>query len=177
MISILIPTKRGDDLQRCLDSIHAHTKNYEIIILDYDSGYNQKLNDGFKRSVGDYISILHDDCEVLEGWADNLSDIGCLKYLELGREIYGGMFSNTLCHEGKPDYTAFLIMKREIADKVFPLDEFYKSPWCADADMGRKIQSLGLIINPLKGKIIHHHSYGAGKPVPENEQYYKEKWS
>jgi hypothetical protein len=42
--------------------------------------------------------------------------------------------------------------------------------------MGQKIKSLGYTIKPLKGKIIHWHSYGAGKSHIENKKYYKEKW-
>lgn len=180
MISILLPTKRGDELPRCLESIHKHTKGeYEVIILDYEGGYNQKLNDGFKRSSGDYIVLLHDDNEVLEGWADQLEDVGAFHCGEQKdtHQIHGATFSGRYCFNESPDYSAFVEMIRNVAKKVFPLDENYTSPWCADADMGRKIKKLGLTIKPLKGKIIHWHSYGAGVSHAEQEAYYAKKWN
>ena len=179
MISILIPTKRGDELPKCLESIKKHTQGeYEIILLDYEGGFNQKLNDGFKRSVGEYIIILHDDNEVLEGWADQLEDVGAFHCGELKdtNQIHGATFSGQYVFNAAPDYSAFIQMSRKVAKKVFPLDENYHSPWCADADMGRKIKKLGLKIKPLKGKIIHWHSYGAGVSHAENERYYHGKW-
>lgn len=179
MLSIIIATKRKDEINRCLDSINKYTKDFEVILVEREAGYNEKLNEGFKKAKGDYIAILHDDNEVLEGWADQLEDVGAFHVGEMKDtlQIHGGTFDGRYAFNESPDYTSFIEMSREVAEKVFPLDENYQSPWCADVDMGHKIKELGYTIKPLKGKIIHWHGVGAGVGHKENEDYCKEKWN
>lgn len=90
-----------EKLALCVGSIFAHTKDFEIIIVDNGStdgsqGYVQELkfrnpdkikyhffqenkgfaaanNIGIKMAEGDYIILLNNDCVVTPGWADRLA--------------------------------------------------------------------------------------------------------
>jgi len=95
-LSIIIPTaKRLDHLKNCLDSLRAHTKNYELIVIvntpetaftisvvkllnlypnhtmieipNY-AGYVVPCNMGAAISKGKYLCILNDDVIVQKDW-------------------------------------------------------------------------------------------------------------
>ncbi|NLN98026.1 MAG: glycosyltransferase family 2 protein [Eubacteriaceae bacterium] len=107
-VSILIPTKDNPELlEKCVSSILTKTKypNYEIVILDNGSVKSQTLklfnalkqnskivvervdipfnfstlnNIGVERTQGDYILLLNDDTEVINGeWLCNMESLCC----------------------------------------------------------------------------------------------------
>jgi GT2 family glycosyltransferase len=92
--TIVIPTYNGLDLlQKCLESIEAHTPEpHDIIVVDNGStdgtadwlidnrpdidvvwlaenaGYPRGINAGLAEATGDYIVTLNNDTEVTDGW-------------------------------------------------------------------------------------------------------------
>jgi len=96
-LSIVIPTaKRLDHLKNCIDSIRAHTEDYELIIvvnspdigfalqtakllslypnhflirIPYFAGYVLPCNMGAAISRGEFLCILNDDTIVKQDWA------------------------------------------------------------------------------------------------------------
>jgi glycosyltransferase involved in cell wall biosynthesis len=99
-VSIVIPTRDGKFLSRCVDSVLGLTTypDYEVIVIDNgsesfacleylrsrehattvlrDSGpfnYSQLNNDAIKTATGDVVCLLNDDTEILQGdWLDEL---------------------------------------------------------------------------------------------------------
>lgn len=101
-VSIVIPSKDNPEiLRRCLASIRNKTvySNYEIIVVDNGSSeenkarysamcnafncryiynkmefnFSKMCNDGVAQSTGDYIVLLNDDIEVIDGqWMDRM---------------------------------------------------------------------------------------------------------
>jgi len=180
MLSIVIPTRRPDNLRYCLDAIDRHTRNYEVVLVDREGGIAEKINEGIRKAKGDHIVLLHDDCEVTSGWADELADVGCFKVGEMGDlfECWGGFYPGDYCKNPQlhPDYCFFLCLSKEVAKKVIPFDEKFTKPYYQDVDMGLHLKSKGYKIKCLPGKIKHLVAEGAGVVVPEQKEYLDKKW-
>lgn len=179
-ISIVIPTRRPNDLNECLSSIERHTKDYEVILVKEKGGLAEKINKGIKRAKGDYIILLHDDIEVTSGWADKLAEVGCFKIGEANDayDTWGGFYPGMFCQDPtrNPDYCFFLCLSKEAIKKIGKFDEYYTKPFYQDVDMGFQIRSKGYKIKCLPGKIIHRCGEGAGAEVPEQKEYLERKW-
>jgi len=68
LVSIIIPTHKGRDLTRCLNSIHNSTyKNIEVIIVDEGKERSAQRNIGVERSKGDYLLFLDSDMTIHPG--------------------------------------------------------------------------------------------------------------
>ncbi len=176
-ISIILPVRRSPE--KTIESIKKHTKDYELVVVDREAGFAEKLNEGIRRATGEYLAFLHDDCEVCEGWLDDLPrKIGAFHLGEFSGKmwIWGGYYPEGYCTNftDGPDYTYFLCLNRKTLEEIGKLDEWYQNPWCQDVDMGMQIKKAGFSIRCLEGKVIHHQK--GGKRLSENEQYLKKKW-
>lgn len=110
LVSIVIPSKDNPDvLRQCIRSIYAHTDypNYEIIVVDNGStarvriglenfrqecaftylylpmefNFSHMCNVGVKEAKGEYILLLNDDMEAVEGsWLARLVGQASLKH-------------------------------------------------------------------------------------------------
>ena len=176
MLSIIIPSRGGDNLKDCLKAIDENTVNYEVIV-EKDGGFAEALNNGVKKAKGDHIILLHDDILVTKGWADKLATVGAFSVKELNVGwVWGGFYPGSYCtdHKKNPDYSMFLCISKKVAKKIFPLDETFTNPWCQDVDMGFTVRTAGYKIKCLPGKIIHN--WAGGEHTGSNEAYLKEKW-
>jgi len=108
--------------------------------LDYRAGFNKKLNDGVKKATGNYLIFLHDDCEVTPDWLDDIDKCGSFQVGEWldTMQYWGGFFHNTdirrqrgYCQDPvlTPHYNHFCMLSKKAANKIFPLDEYFKHPW------------------------------------------------
>lgn len=184
MISIVIATRgeRPEELARCIKSIEENTKDFEIIVSDFEGGFNEKLNRGTEKAKGDYIAWLHDDNEVLPGWADVLADVGSFLVGEMNDsfDIWGGYYTPQAGYatnaDTPPQYSAFMQVSRDALQKIGPFDEAYTEPGFQDIDFGLQVAKAGYTITPLPGKIIHRVSPIHRVLQNSNEQYLKEKW-
>lgn len=111
LVSIIIPSKDNlDVLKQCIRSIYAHTDypNYEIVVIDngsmarvriglenfrqecpftylylpMDFNFSHMCNIGVKESKGEYILLLNDDMEAIEGsWLSRMVGQASLKHV------------------------------------------------------------------------------------------------
>jgi len=88
MISIVMPVLNQQSMTNvCIETIQAHTKDYELIIIDNGSepafknalirnetnlGFPVAVNQGIRAAKGDVICLLNNDVFVTPGWADRL---------------------------------------------------------------------------------------------------------
>lgn len=169
-LSLIVPTKRsGETLKRCLDSIKKHTTDYESVIVKGNLGFGAKLNKGITRSKGEYLIFLHDDCEVTEGWVDELARLGSFKLGENNDEFdtWGGFVNPArYCTDPNenPDYSYWLCVQRDVMGKIGLFDERFTEPMYADVAMGIQVRRAGFKIRCLPGKIIHRNGLDSGAP-------------
>lgn len=179
-LSLIIPTRRL--IHHCLESIVKYTKDCEVVIIDGEKGFATKLNEGIQKAKGDYLVFLHDDCEVTEGWADELAEVGafCLGENNDSFEIWGGFYrpKEGYCTDPKehPDYAYFCCISKEAMNKIGLLDERYENPFYQDVDFGMQVRKSGYEYQCLPGKIIHHPGDGSGVPDERQKGYLHRKW-
>lgn len=184
LFSIIIPTRRGADaINKTIESIKKHTiRKYELVIQYEEAGYNAKLNKAVNEAKGDYLIFLHDDIEVTDGWLDEINELGVFLTGEYNNTIqqWGGLFPyNEPCldYDKTPDYASLAMMSKEVANILFPLDEYFTSSWAADVDLGYEIKKANLKIKPLKGKIIHWNNTGITGGPEDHVEYVRRKWA
>lgn len=178
-LSLVIPTRAQAKLKPCLDAIVKHTDDYELIIVEGDDGFTAKINRGIKQAKGDYIVLLHDDCIVTKGWADELAEVGsfCLGELNDKFDSWGGFINPPgYCGDPRlsPDYSYFCCMSKEAAEKIGPFDEKFTEPMFQDVHMGILTRKAGYKYKCLPGKIIHRCSDKSGQPN-EKQRFYLER--
>lgn len=187
-LSIVVPTKgdRSKDLECLRKSIVDHTTSYQLLEI-VGNHYAKQLNEGASKATGDYITFLHDDCEVMPGWADELADCGAFCCGDFGnrKQLWGGYYDGTFpvwfsfSPKHPPLYAAWPVFSRTVLDSLLPFDEKYAKPDVFDTDLGFTIARKGLRWTCLPGKIIHW--FGGGGPstrVADQKihDYLNQKW-
>lgn len=176
-LHLIIPTRRKENLDPCLQSIYKYTRvhDYQIIVIEKEAGFAEKLNEGVRKATGDYLIFLHDDCEVTPGWADVLpgaNEVGsfCLGENNDYFDTWGGYIEPPgYCQDPKdnPDYSFWLCIHKEAIKKIGLFDERFTEPMYADVMMGELVRRAGYKIKCLSGKIIHRNGKESGA---ENEK-------
>lgn len=72
-VSVIVPClKRDEATERCLAEIRRQAASggaeLDLVVVEGVSPYARAVNEGLRRSVGDYIAWVDADDEVLEGW-------------------------------------------------------------------------------------------------------------
>lgn len=192
-ISIIVPTngQREESLKRCLKSIEKHTKvSYEVFIERGGDCVSWAINNGLRKAKGKYLTIpnIADDIEVTDGW-----DTEMIKFLDSGYgagvhhvknadgsfESFGGFVNPERMNMDanvSPDYGGYMMVKREVFEKVGYMDEDFKPIYCEDADYGLRIWEAGYKIGVCPTSIIiHHHAMEGRKHGGNNMELLKEK--
>lgn len=172
-ISIIIPTYNhlADCLKPCIESIIKYTNlcNVEVIIvangckdgtLDYlksldknifkyiwfdePIGYPKSINEGIKKSSGNYILLLNNDIILLEQEKNKWIDM--LVY-PLKKDKDAGLSGPILGYSGPADRN-FLVffcamIKKEVIDKVGMLDEIFTPGGGEDTDFCIRAEDNG----------------------------------
>lgn len=198
MISIIVPTiSRQESLTRLLSSIQKNTRvEHEIIIVDGEKEntkcYSQAMNIGIKKAKGDYLTIpgIANDIEVLEDWDTEMlkllenNDIGAGVFTvfrpDFSVESYGGFILPERYNNDPfdyPDYGGYMLVKRDVVDKVGLMDENFTPIYCEDADYGLRIWEAGYKIAVCENAmLIHYHMQEKRNiPRPENRAYLLDK--
>lgn len=69
LLSIIIPSLRKSSLIKLLQSIKKNTSvNYELLINSEPGGIYRQVNKEFKKAKGEFVVLIPDDIEVLDGW-------------------------------------------------------------------------------------------------------------
>lgn len=181
-LSLIVPTRnRSASLERLERSVAKHTKDYELLVIGGDDGYNIKVNRGLAAAKGEYIILMHDDHTVTPHWADVLAEVGSFRYGENKDSFdhYGGYYRP---HEGyclspdeHPQYPSALCISKRALKRVGFMDEYYREPGFQDVDMGYQIADAGYYITCLPGKIIHW-AERSGPLNEDNRDYLHAKW-
>ncbi|MDD5136154.1 MAG: glycosyltransferase family 2 protein [Candidatus Omnitrophica bacterium] len=164
----------------------------EIIRNEENLGFVKAVNQGIRFSDAPYICIMNNDTVATEGWLETMvaameghKDVGLINPT-----------SNTFSHD--PDagetidqYAAKLrrftnkvqelhccrffctVIKREVLEKLGPLDEIYHLGYFDDTDYCKRAQGLGYRTARAKGAYVYHKENTSFKKLRDNSALFK----
>lgn len=181
-------------VHKCIQSVIAHTNNYEIIfmvdnsiifkdelkkfgtIIESKNPFNfaQRVNQGIKSAKGEYFVILNDDTEPHPGWLENMIHANnTLGPGLVGARCQEGGCSNRQARgEGEAIYSKYtlnmfaLLIPRRIYDIIGPLDERFIYYGGEDDDYTLRAHRHKIKTIVSAGYVIHH----AGSSFSQDRQ-------
>jgi GT2 family glycosyltransferase len=145
MISVVIPVYLREEnkqkiiplLTDCISSI----RGCDEFILQFDElgeGFAKTVNKGILRATGDFIAIVNDDTKMLHGSLKEMCHKGCLTRPKL----IGGDLAKF----------SFVVLDREVIDKVGLMDERFEVGFYEDDDfLDRCIENqIPFVDSPLQ---------------------------
>ena len=195
-LSIILPSLRINNLDKCIDSIlvNSYTKpeiilvgTQEILNSQWENcievednkciGTTYAIQKGLERAIGEYVVTLSDDCRVAPHWDDHM-----IKQLDIceNKLVLGNfrVFDHTgemprIGYYGR-QFSMFPIMRRE---QLKSFGDYYSQEFKAfysDPDLGMRLhEAKGQIINCSTAFI--YHVYNPDAIMENNKQRYWKK--
>lgn len=208
---IVVDNASADDTPAYLEAWCAEGANRRIVLNPDNKGFAAGNNQGLAIAKGEYLVMLNNDTYVTPGWISTLTahlrrhaelgmigpvtnNIGNEARIETRYEDMDGMLSEaaayTAAHAGKllPMRTvAFfcVMLRREVYEKVGPLDEAFGIGFFEDDDYCRRVEQAGWGIACAEDVFIHHHLSASFNKLKqerrqaifeENKAIYEAKW-
>lgn len=208
---IIVDNASADETPAYLEAWCAEGANRRIVLNPDNRGFAAGNNQGLAIARGEYLVMLNNDTYVTPGWVSTLTahlrrhgelgmigpvtnNIGNEARIETRYEDMDGMLSEaaayTAAHAGKlrPMRTvAFfcVMLRREVYEKVGPLDEAFGIGFFEDDDYCRRVEQAGWGIACAEDVFIHHHLSASFNKLKherrqalfeENKAIYEAKW-
>jgi GT2 family glycosyltransferase/glycosyltransferase involved in cell wall biosynthesis len=193
---IVVDNASTDGTQMFLKEWATVGRNRRIVLNADNKGFAAANNQGLGIAAGEYLVLLNNDTYVTPGWVRTLMNhlrrdrtIGLIGPVtnNIGNEAkidieYPNMeamltvSSNyTLRHIGKtfPLRTAAffcVMMRREVYERVGPLDEAFGIGFFEDDDYCRRIEQLGLRIACAEDVFVHHQLSSSFNKLKDRER-------
>ncbi|WP_293749554.1 glycosyltransferase [Limnohabitans sp. Rim8] len=180
---IVVDNASSDGSQAWLTEWAKEALNRKLVLNEDNRGFAAGNNQGLTLAGGKYLVMLNNDTHVTPGWVRTMvnhmrcdASIGLLGPVtnNIGNEARIEIFyddmaqmlqrsaSYTHAHVGQllPLRTAafFCVMlRREVFEKIGPLDEAFGRGFFEDDDYCRRIEQAGLSVYCAEDVFIHHH--------------------
>jgi GT2 family glycosyltransferase len=180
---IVVDNASSDGSQAWLTEWAKEAPNRKLVLNEDNRGFAAGNNQGLALATGEYLVMLNNDTHVTPGWVRTMvnhmrrnESIGLLGPVtnNIGNEARIEIFyddmaqmlqrsaSYTHVHVGQllPLRTAafFCVMlRREVFEKIGPLDEAFGRGFFEDDDYCRRIEQAGLSVYCAEDVFIHHH--------------------
>ena len=194
---------RDTEVINFLQAIHGSSNVIiEKVFSEENVGFSAGINKGLRLSNAPYVCILNNDCEVTEGWLEEMIAVSKTS----GRIGLINPQSNTFGSrpgEGKPikEHAEGLkkrkgkyielghaigfacLIKKEVVDRVGYLDEDYEGFCYEDTDYSLRASRAGYIPVLAEASYVYHQEQASRGKVKEKEAVYarnrkifEEKW-
>ena len=208
---IVVDNASSDDTPSFLRDWASRGDRRRVILNEDNRGFAAANNQGLAAATGDYLVMLNNDTYVTPGWVGTLvghlrrdhtlgmlgpvtNNIGNEARIDIRYEDMAGMLGAageyTARHVGQltPLRTAafFCVMlRREVFEKVGPLDEAFGIGFFEDDDYCRRVEQAGWSIACAEDVFIHHHLSASfnklnqerrARLFEENKALYEKKW-
>lgn len=190
MLSIVISTKnRPDALKGLIGSIETHTKDYELVIHDDAVGESIPVatawNKCAEKAKGEFLVFLNDDMLVTQGWVDEMYKMWWEKPLcgSLAFKVYddlGQIQSRGHSFSGRQPYLPpEEVIEVDYSDHPFMTKRNWERVggftahghlYYEDADMGLKLQSVGLKNYYNPNAVLYHQTIGLRVGTEEDKK-------
>jgi len=171
VISVVIPHWSigglDENLKRCVNSLSG--KHEFIIVVNDGIGFAKAVNQGLRLASGDYIAVVNNDTELVEGSLQALcrEDSVCIPKDQ-----------NNGYHLGP-----FFCMARSVYKKVGDFDEQFETGFYEDDDYMRRLEQASVAVLKIESVRIDHlggttmkHISNIKKIAAINKKRYEEKW-
>jgi GT2 family glycosyltransferase len=197
----------GDYLER-LAAVHRHVA---VVGARENLGFARGCNRGIERARGDALVLLNDDAAVAPGWLSRLlahldrpgvglvgpstNRIGNEAETETAYTTWGGFLDEAAQRASEHDGQAFeiptlamfcLALRREVCEKVGPLDERFEIGLLEDDDYALRVRNAGMCSLCADDVLVHHFgetSFGKlvssgerARILAANRRRFEEKW-
>lgn len=208
---IVVDNASADETPAYLEAWCAEGANRRIVLNPDNRGFAAGNNQGLAIARGEYLVMLNNDTYVTPGWISTLTahlrrhgelgmigpvtnNIGNEARIDTQYQDMDGMLCEaaayTAAHAGKllPMRTvAFfcVMLRREVYEKVGPLDEAFGIGFFEDDDYCRRVEQAGWGIACAEDVFIHHHLSASFNKLKqerrqalfeENKAIYEAKW-
>ncbi len=208
---IVVDNASSDGSQAWLSEWAKEAPKRKLVLNEDNRGFAAGNNQGLVLATGEYLVMLNNDTHVTPGWVRTMvnhmrhnESIGLLGPVtnNIGNEARIEIFyddmaqmlkrsaSYTHAHVGQllPLRTAafFCVMlRREVFEKIGPLDEAFGRGFFEDDDYCRRIEQAGLSILCAEDVFIHHHLSASFNKLrsadrqalfEQNKATYEAKW-
>ncbi|HEV3071608.1 MAG TPA: glycosyltransferase [Solirubrobacteraceae bacterium] len=160
-MSIVIPTLdvTSAEVQECLCHVKATVRvPHEVIVIDNGTppqGFTAPVNAGLRAARGQYLVVLNDDVEVLDGWWEPLS-----RALEAGSEV---VFPMTVDGEMIEFPAWCFAMRRDMLERFAVEPDEFLDPsltiWASDVDLYVRLKAAGTPPLCVSESRIRHHNH------------------
>jgi GT2 family glycosyltransferase/glycosyltransferase involved in cell wall biosynthesis len=208
---IVVDNDSKDGTANYLNYMQERYDNIKIIVNNENRGFAAANNQGLAIASGDYLVLLNNDTVPPRGWLAPL-----LKHLRDAQLGLVGPVTNFVGNEAKIDVSynnldemehfalhqmrthegrifdikvlaMFCVaMRRDVYERVGPLDESFGIGMFEDDDYSNRIRQLGYRVVCAEDSFVHHFGQAAFKKLIEtgeyheiwkkNQAYYEQKW-
>jgi len=188
---ILIDNGSDDDTRGYLENFAGSRENVTLVRNEANAGWVKAVNAGMNLSKSPYVCIMNNDTVVRTGsWLAKL-----IKILQDGRTI--GMISPQFDIKGRGMYKGSfvetdycrghcIVMKRELMEKIGPLDEAFGMGYYDDVDYSLSAVKAGYIPAMANDVLVEHVRNSTFSSVlddrkiaelqEKNRKYLESKW-
>jgi len=208
---VVVDNGSSDATLDYLRAIKEQHGNVRVIENADNRGFAAAANQGLRLADGEILVLLHSDTVVPRGWLRGL--LRCLSDPLVG---LAGPVTNTVGNEARidVDYRSFdgmlgfaarwmeqhvdctlemrvmamfcVAMRRELFERLGPLDEQFGIGWFEDEDYSNRIRAAGYKLVCTAETFVHHFGQASFKAVMKSDQqrelwqrnlaYYETKW-
>jgi GT2 family glycosyltransferase/glycosyltransferase involved in cell wall biosynthesis len=193
---IVVDNRSKDGTPGYLESMAAAHDNLSVILNTENHGFAKANNQGIARSTGEYLVLLNNDTIAPPGWLSRL-----LAHLRDPRIGLVGPMTNFVGNEARleVDYQTWqemeafarhhvrsnhdriaeihmlamfcVAMRREVFDRIGPLDERFGIGMFEDDDYSMRVKAAGLRVVCAADALVHHFGQAAFGKLIESGQY------
>jgi GT2 family glycosyltransferase/glycosyltransferase involved in cell wall biosynthesis len=209
---IVVDNKSSDDTPKYLSKLAEKHDNLIAILNDTNYGFAKANNQGIERSTGDCLVLLNNDTIVPQGWLSRLllhlrdpeaglvgpvtNFVGNEARVEVPYRTWAEMEEFASDDVWKSDQQVADIhmlamfcvaMRREVFEKVGPLDEQFGIGMFEDDDYSMRVRRAGYRLICAADVFVHHFGQAAfGKLIrsgdynglfDENRRKFETKWN
>jgi GT2 family glycosyltransferase len=208
---IIVDNNSADQTRDFLHEVQQRNPFVHLELNHSNRGFAAANNQGLARTSGDILILLNNDTIVMPGWRDAL-----MRWLEQPGTGIVGPVTNRTCNEAQIDapYRTYaelenfaiehmrsqqgraselpmlamfcLAMRRQVFEKVGPLDEQFEVGMFEDDDYSRRVRQAGYKVVCAEDLFVHHFGQAAFGELCINDTYdaiyeanrkrFEEKW-
>lgn len=164
-ISVVIPyyensEEKKEALKTCTSSLKGHD---EIIIVWNDRmGYAPSINRGLANSQGDFIVVMNDDVELMEGDLTMLCDEEAVTSPSYMGRTYPHIWGSCFC------------MPRWVYEKIGGMDERYDISYFDDDDLIFSLEREGIPMKAVPEVVFEHRHPGLTlEAMPDRNEFFE----